>query len=116
MGNRAEVVLVLRLEAGVKALVGAEADRAVRVGALFVHATNVDLGLVAPVVVESVYGLPIVTRVATAQVRRSINSNLPESRQTAWKCTEGAETRTTAQRSLHLANCENLPVARIGQR
>ena len=79
MRHRDEVVLVLLLESRVESFIRAEADRACGIRSFLVYAAHIDLGLVAPVVVESTDSLPVVAGNAAAQIR-SLWANEPDRR------------------------------------
>ena len=115
MSNRRQVILVTVLKPRIESRIWAEADCTGRVIALLECASNVDLGPVAPVVVEPADCLPVVSRRPSAQVCRPKSSNLSECGQAVWKTTKSAESRTGAKRILYIAHCENLPVDRIGK-
>src|SRR5262245_1688686 len=90
----AKVVLVPCCLAGVESLIRAEADSAIGVRALFVHAANIDLGPIAQVVIEPVHGLPVIDRLARAEVRCPGGSDFTERGQVprqAPECTAGGQ-------------------------
>src|SRR2546428_5787606 len=78
MGHAAQVALISDRLSGIESLVWAEADRAKWGRSFLVHAADVYLRPVAPVVVETTDGLPVILRGAGTEVRRARDSNLTE--------------------------------------
>src|SRR5712692_8150009 len=90
MGHVACVVLVCVGLPGIESLVWTEADRAERVRSLLVHAANIDLRFLAPVVVKPADGLVIIARRAGPEILRPRGSDFPECRQVTRQSSERA--------------------------
>src|SRR5262249_19179709 len=88
VGNVGEVVLVPCGLSRVESLIRAEADGAVGIRALFEDSANVDLGLVAQVVVEATYSLPITDGNTGAEVRGPGGANFAKGREISRQASE----------------------------